>query len=113
MNLTEQEIIIMNTKPRYLSDENKKERIRIYQREYKRKLSIQEVKDYSNFNLKEEEINLLKQKPINLTDEEKQIRKKYNKKIEYQTNKDYYKDYRDSNKKKDEELIRVIIAKIN
>ena len=75
MNLTEQELNLMEQKPRNLSDDKKKERRKIYMREYNKKLRpTQEVKDYSNHNLTEEEINLLQQKPRNLSDEQKRER---------------------------------------
>ena len=64
-------------------------------------------------NFTEYEIRIMNTKPRFLNSEEKQIRKKCKRKIEYEKNIETEKKYYRQNKIKDEELIRVIIAKIN
>ena len=78
-------------------------------------------------NFTEYELRIMNTKPRFLNSEEKKIRRKCKRKIEYQKNKEtekkyyrqnkeYYQSYRNANKQKkikDQELIRVIIAKIN
>jgi len=82
MNLTEEELKLMEQKPKNLIDEKKRERRKIYQREYNKKhRPKQEPRDYSNYNLTEEEINLLQQNPRNLSDEKKRERKKLQERI--------------------------------